>query len=71
LLWMKGLSGSYLVSEYKVALQRIDYLLDESGKERKVEVPGESIEVKKGIHFFDSKVREERVLYEVIPESGR
>ncbi|MEJ2354990.1 MAG: hypothetical protein P8Y62_03710 [candidate division WOR-3 bacterium] len=71
LLWMKGLSGSYFMSEYKVALQRIDYLLDEGGKERKVEVPDESVGVKKGIHFFDSKVREERVLYEVIPESGR
>ena len=71
LLWMKGLSGSYIVSEHKVALQRIDYLLEEGGNESKVEVPGESVGVKKGIHFFDSKVREERVLYEVIPESGR
>jgi hypothetical protein len=71
LLWMKGLSGSYVISDHKVALRRIDYLLDERDGEKKVEIPGESVNIKKGIHFFDSKVREERVLYEVIPESGR
>ena len=71
ILWMKGLSGSYIISEHKVALQRIEYLLEEGGGEKKVEILEESINVKKGIRFFDSKVKEERVLYEVIPEIGR
>jgi len=68
-LWMKGLSGSYVVSDHKVSLQRIDYLLDDLGEKEKIQVPQESVNVKKGAQFFDSKVREERVLYEVIPEN--
>ncbi len=71
ILWMKGLSGRYVVSEYKVALQRIDYLLGEGKEEKAVRIPDEDIKLKKGIRFFDSKVRDERVLYEVIPEIGR
>ncbi len=67
-LWMKGLSGNYVVSDHKVSLQRIDYLLDNLGEREKIKVLGESVSVKKGVQFFDSKVREERVLYEVIPE---
>jgi len=66
---MKGLSGSYVVSDHKVSLQRIDYLLDDLGEKEKIQVPQESVNVKKGAQFFDSKVREERVLYEVIPEN--
>jgi class 3 adenylate cyclase len=67
-LWMKGLSGNYVVSDYKVSLQRIDYLLDNLGERETIKLPEESVSVKKGVQFFDSKVREERVLYEVIPE---
>jgi class 3 adenylate cyclase len=69
--WMKGLSGNYVISDHKVTLQRIDYLLDDIGQKEKIEVPKESVSVKKGVSFFDSKVREERVLYEVIPENRR
>jgi len=71
ILWMKGLSGNYVVSDHKVSLQRIDYLLDGMGEKKKIEVPQESVSVKKGVSFVDSKVREERVLYEVIPENRR
>jgi class 3 adenylate cyclase len=66
-LWMKGLSGNYLVNEHKVALKRIDYLLDGEADLNPVEVPEESVGVKKGARFFDSKIKEQRVLYEVIP----
>jgi class 3 adenylate cyclase len=66
-LWMKGLSGNYLVNEHKVALKRIDYLLDGEADLNPVDVPEESVSVKKGARFFDSKVKEQRVLYEVIP----
>ena len=69
--WMKGLSGNYVMSDHKVSLQRIDYLLDDIGQKEKIEVPEESVSVKKGVSFLDSKVREERVLYEVIPENRR
>ncbi len=71
IFWMKGLSGNYVVNDYEVSLQRIEYLLDGMAEKEKLEVPQESVSVKKGIKFFDSKVREERVLYEVIPEIGR
>ena len=69
--WMKGLSGTYVIKDHEVSLQRIEYLLDDIGKKEKLEVPGESVSVKKGIKFFDGKVREERVLYEVMPEGRR
>jgi hypothetical protein len=67
-LWMKGLSGSYVISEHKVSLQRIDYLIDYKGGTEKLEIPEENISLKKGTRFYDGKVRAERVLYEVIPE---
>ena len=67
ILWMKGLSGNYVISDHKVSLQRIDYLLDGIDEKEKMEVSEESVSLKKGEHFFDSKMREERVLYEVIP----
>lgn len=67
ILWMKGLSGNYVISDHKVSLQRIDYLLDGIGEKEKMEVSEESVSLKKGGRFFDSKMREERVLYEVIP----
>ncbi len=66
-LWMKGLSGSYLINEHKVALKRIDYLLDGEADLNPIEITEESVGVKKGARFFDSKVKEQRVLYEVIP----
>jgi class 3 adenylate cyclase len=70
-LWMKGLSGNYVISEHKVSLKRIDYLLDIESEKEEVKISEESVSVKKGARFFDSKVREERVLYEVIPEFRR
>jgi class 3 adenylate cyclase len=70
-LWMKGLSGGYVVSDHEVALERIDYLLDDMGEKEKTEVPEEYVSVRKGVSFFDSKVREQRILYEVIPEKRR
>ena len=66
-LWTKGLSGNYLVNEHKVALKRIDYLLEGEANLNPVDIPEESVSVKKGVEFFDSKVKEQRVLYEVIP----
>jgi len=71
IIWMKGLSGNYIISEHKISLQRIDYLLNGKSDVKMIEIPEESVSVKKGVRFFDSKVREERVLYEVIPEKGR
>jgi len=71
IIWMKGLSGNYIISEHKISLQRIDYLLNVKSDVKTIEIPEESVSVKKGVRFFDSKVREERVLYEVIPEKGR
>jgi class 3 adenylate cyclase len=68
ILWMKGLSGSYVISEHKVSLQRIDYLIDYKRSEEKLEIPGENVSLKKGTRYYDGKVRTERVLYEVIPE---
>ena len=66
---MKGLSGSYLIDEHKVALKRIDYLLDGEADLNPIEISEESVGVKKGARFFDSKVKEQRVLYEVIPRT--
>lgn len=66
--WMKGLSGNYIISGHKLALQRIDYLLGNSKGKGKVRIPEEGISLKKGMRFFDNKLDEEMVLYEVIPE---
>jgi len=71
IIWMKGLSGNYIISEHKISLQRIDYLLNVKSDVKTIEIPEESVSVKKGVRFFDSKVREERVLYEVVPEKRR
>jgi len=68
ILWMKGLSGAYIINEHKVALKRIDYLLDSDTDLRSVDIPEEAVDVKKGMKFFDNKVKEQRALYEVIPK---
>ncbi len=68
ILWMKGLSGSYIISDHKVSLQRIDYLIDDKGGVGKLDMPAEDVSIKRGTRVYDGKVREERVLYEVIPE---
>ncbi|MEO0293715.1 MAG: hypothetical protein ABIN61_05785 [candidate division WOR-3 bacterium] len=65
--WMKGIPGGYFIDAYKVALKRIDYLLDEKGNVGKVEVPEASIGIRKERPFYDTKTMEERVLYEIIP----
>lgn len=70
-LWMKGLSGNYVVNVHQVSLKRIDYLLDDIDKKETIDVSEESVTLRKGGRFFDSKVREERVLYEVIPINRR
>ncbi len=66
--WMKGLSGNYIINEHKLALQRIDYLLGSKNSKDEVNIPEERVSLKKGVRFFDSKLSEERILYEVIPE---
>lgn len=68
LRWMKGLHGGYKINDYKVALKRIDYLLDvgESRKVGEVEVLEESLKIKTGGKFLIDKTGVEKVAYEVL-----
>lgn len=66
--WMEGLSGNYFIRDYKVSLERIDYLLDDKYEKEEVEIAEESLSLKKEGPYYDKKVGTERVLYEVIPE---
>ena len=69
---MRGLRGDYKISDYKVSLKRIDFLLDEGGTHSggEIELSEESLKVKKSEKFFGNKVGVEKVVYEVILEEG-
>ncbi len=68
--WMKGLQGSYKINDYKVALKRIDYLLDlgTSRKYGELELLEESLKVKSGEKIFIDKTGVEKVVYEIVLE---
>jgi class 3 adenylate cyclase len=68
--WMKGLQGSYKINDYKIALKRIDYLLDlgTSRKYGELELLEESLKVKSGEKIFIDKTGVEKVVYEIVLE---
>jgi hypothetical protein len=67
---MKGLQGSYKINDYKIALKRIDYLLDlgTSRKYGELELLEESLKVKSGEKIFIDKTGVEKVVYEIVLE---
>jgi class 3 adenylate cyclase len=68
--WMKGLQGSYKINDYKIALKRIDYLLDlgTSRKYGELDLLEESLKIKSGEKIFIDKTGVEKVIYEVVLE---
>jgi len=70
--WMRGLHGDYKISDYKVSLKKIDFLLDAGGTHSggEIELSEESLKIKKSEKFFGNKASVEKVVYEVILEEG-